>query len=108
MSLKLRYGDVVVGEIIDPFIADDTGYGLFLPRPASSRDPDERRVHEFIAFCEDWHARLKVGAHANSSEFEAYRDVWDSASWHTVAGDGSISRIGGPVFIRGEITWRPA
>lgn len=108
MSLLLRYGDVIVGEIIDPFISDETGYGLFHPRPASSHDPAGRRVREFIAFCEDWHARLKAGADPDDSEFDAYQDVWDSSSWHTVASDGRISRIEGPVFVEGEVTWRPA
>jgi hypothetical protein len=108
MSLELRYGDVVVGEISEPFLSDDTGYGRFHPRPVSAHDPLGRRVREFITFCEGWHARLKAGADPDASEFDAYREVWDSSSWHTVASDGSVNRIGGPVFVGGEVTWRPA
>lgn len=104
----MRCGDVVVGEILDPFISDGTGHGRFRLQVASGHDPATRRVLEFIAFCEAWHARLKAGADPDASEFDTYRDVWESSSWHTVASDGSISRIEEPVFVEGEVTWRPA
>src|SRR5262249_22021400 len=107
MSLQLRFGEVIVGEILDPFVSDNTGFGVFRPSPPATGAAD-RRVREFIAFSEDWHARLKAGADPDASEFDAFRDVWASELWYTMSPDGTVLRIDGPVFMEGEVTWRPA
>ena len=105
MNLELRFGSHVVGVIEGAFWSDGTGYGTFRP-PAEPTDvPALRRVREYIAFSEDWHERLKAEAGYSPAEWDAFRDVNGSERWHTVAPDGAVCRISGPVFIRGEVTW---
>jgi hypothetical protein len=106
MNLQLRYGPLLVGEIEEAFWSDNTGYGVFRPTSPASDDPIVRRVREYIVFSEDWHRRLLAEAEYSASEWDAFRDVYDSEVWHTVAPDGAVSRIGGPVFVDGELTWR--
>jgi hypothetical protein len=43
-----------------------------------------------------------------ATEFDEYRDICDSDQWKTVSEDGTITSITGPVFVDGEITWRPS
>jgi len=108
MKLQLRYGPLLVGEIEGAFWSDNTGYGVFRLAPGGGDDPALDRVREYIAFSEEWHLRLQADQPHSASEWDAFRDVYSSELWHTVASDGTISRIEGPVFVQGEVTWGPA
>jgi hypothetical protein len=105
MNLQLHFGPVLVGEIEDPFRSDATGHGVFRPL-LQGNDSAVARLWEYIAFSEEWHARVKEEQPHNVAEWDAFRDVFESDLWHTVALDGTVNRIGGPVFVEGEVTWR--
>jgi len=105
MNLQLFHGDTLVGDIDDAFFSDDTGYGVL--RLKLSASPVTQRLRDFIRLSEDWHSRLKQGQPHDAGEFDAYRDVYDSDQWQTVSDDGGVARISQPVFISGEVTWRP-
>lgn len=107
-NLMLRFGSHVVGEIVGAFYSDDTGYGVFLPTFCEADDPTPLRLRQYVAFSEDWHSRLRAEQPHTASEWDAFRDVYESDCWNTVGPDGAVVTIGGPVFIEGEVTWRPA
>ncbi len=107
-TLLLRFGPHVVGEIEGAFWSDNTGYGVFRPALGNSNDPTLQRLREYIAFSEEWHARLMGEQPHSASEWDEFRDVYDSGLWNTVGPEGVVSHIGGPVFVEGEVTWRPA
>jgi hypothetical protein len=108
MNLKLQFGAVFVGEIEGAFWSDDTGYGVFHPASDTGDGPVLRRIRDYIAFSEEWHRRLAAEQAPDSTEWNAFRDVYDSPLWHTATPAGVITRIEGPVFIEGEVTWKPA
>jgi hypothetical protein len=108
MNLQLRHGPLLIGEIEGAFWSDGTGYGVFRPTHAAKDDPALRRVGEYIAFSEDWHARLRAEQPYSTAEWDAFGDIYGSTLWNTIAPDGTISRIEGPVFVQGEVTWGPA
>jgi hypothetical protein len=67
------------------------------------------RVQEFIALCKDWHERLDTGRPHQADEFDAWRDIYDSGEWRTIAPDGTIKPVTAPVFWPdGGIVWREA
>jgi hypothetical protein len=107
MDLELRFGPRGVGTIEGVFWSDNTGYGRFRLSDVSTDDPVMRRVREYVAFSEEWHERLTAGAEYSRAEWDAFRDVYDSGMWYTVGTDGTVSRIGGPLFVSGEVTWGP-
>jgi hypothetical protein len=107
-TLLLRFGTCIVGEIEDAFWSDDTGYGVFRLAAGNNSDPTLQRLREYIAFSEEWHARLRAEQPHSASEWDQFRDVYESGLWNTVGPDGAVNRIGGPVFVEGEVTWRPA
>jgi hypothetical protein len=88
------------------FWSDNTGYGVF--RLADASDPATRRMREFIAFSEEWHERLRAEQPHDPAEFDAFRDIYESEAWHSIAPDGTTVRVCGPVFVQGEVTWGPA
>jgi hypothetical protein len=69
-------------------------------------DPTMRRLQDFIAFCEGWHARLDSGEDVDASEFDRFSDVLTSGLWATEARDGTIRAVHeAPVFYDSEVTW---
>lgn len=106
-DLELYYGSIRIGSIEDAFYSDDTGYGIY--RLSDGDDPDDpgkRRVREYIAFSEDWHARYKKNEAFEDSEWDAFQDVTASRLWRTLSREGVASPMDGPVFVEGEISWR--
>src|SRR4051794_22037052 len=107
MDLQLYFGPVLVGVVIDVIEHQGTWFGMLAPALAAERDPTERRVREFIAFCEDWNARCAADLDVNASEFDRFSDLFTSGLWRTQAPDGTVSTIGGaPNFLGGgKISW---
>lgn len=103
MTLRLRYGPHLIGTVEDAVWSDGTGYGVF--RPAADGGASPERVRRYVAFSEEWHERLRAGRPHDAAEFTAFADVHESPLWHAVHPDGTRERVGGPVFVAGEVTW---
>jgi hypothetical protein len=108
VDLRLLFGLHVIGIIEGAFWSDNTGFGVFRLSDVQSDSPSVERVRRYIAFSEDWHRRLEAESNYSNAEWEAFRDVYESEQWHTVASDGTMDRISGPVFVCGEVTWGPS
>jgi hypothetical protein len=106
-TLELRYGLILVGEIADPFLHQNTWFGSFRQRVSQECGSTEQRLCEFISFCNDWDARNNRGDDADASEFEQFDDVLNSGLWYTRTNDGAVSRIDqAPFFSGDEISWQ--
>jgi len=104
MELQLHFGTHRVGALSRVYDSDFNWYGTF--QPAAEMPP---RLRDFIAFCKEWHQRLDAGRPHNAAEFDAWRDIHGSGEWQTVASDGTVKWITGPVFWPdGTIVWREA
>jgi hypothetical protein len=101
LDLELRFGPDVVGTAEGAFCSDFTWYAVF--RPAPGMPP---RVREYIAFCEEWHERLRSGWAHSAAEFDAYSDIHASGLWQAWGPGGRVRPVEGPVFVEGEVTWR--
>lgn len=109
MRLDLFYGQVLVGEIADAFAHQGTWFGQFRQALADGDGPIARRVREYIAFSDEWHARMRAEQPHDASEFDAFREILASGLWHTRTADGVDSPIvDAPIFMEGEISWLPA
>jgi hypothetical protein len=100
VDLQLRLGPDVVGTAEGAFCSDRTWYAIF--RPAPDIPP---RVREFIAFCEEWHERLRADRPCSADEFEPWADVHASPEWRACGPGERVRPVEGPVFIQGEVTW---
>jgi hypothetical protein len=107
MDLQLYYGPILVGEVSDVFDHQGTWFGTLRPALSADRDPTERRICEFITFCEDFYARCREDRDADASEYDRFSDLFTPGSWRVQAPDGTASEIrDAPNFIGGgEISW---
>lgn len=101
VDLQLRLGPEVVGTAERAFCSDFTWYAVFRPDPGMPP-----RVREFIAFCEEWHERLRAERPCSAAEFDPWTDIHASPEWRAVSQDGQARVVEGPVFVEGEVTWR--
>lgn len=102
--LHLRYESIEVGLISDPFFSNGTWFGVFCETLKPETGPTKKRLHEFILFSEDWHAREKTDLSADADEWDAFADLSDR--WQTVSADGVTTAICDiPVFVEREVTW---
>lgn len=101
MNLQLQLGPDVVGVAEGAFCSDLTWYAVFRPAPDMPA-----RVREFVAFCKEWHERLRTERPCDASEFDPWIDIYTSPEWRAVSPDGRSRRLNGPVFVEGEVTWR--
>ena len=107
MKLQLYYDNLLVGDIAAAFLDQGTWFGDFRQAVTDQDGPLAHRICDFIAFCQEWHARLKAEAACEASEFEQFGDLLRSGLWSTKEGDSTTARIeDAPVFINGEISWR--
>jgi len=110
MELRLCYGAIVLGTISDIVEHQGTWSGQFRRTLSTAQNSTEQRLDEFIEFCSDWHSRLRDADAADASEFDRFRDVFESGLWYTEYPDGTVNRIAdAPVFMDGwcgEISWR--
>jgi hypothetical protein len=105
-TLRLRYGTIVVGQISGPFCHQNTWFGLFQASTDAPSDTTERRLRDYIAFCEEWQARLDSGEDVDASDFDRFGDVLTSGLWRTESPGGTLRAIlEAPVFHDGEVTW---
>jgi len=107
MNLQLHYDKIYVGDITDAFCDQATWLGRFQSRLDSGADILQKRLHDFIVFCEDWHKRLAAGIGGDASEFDQFRDLLTSGLWFTLSSDAAVSKIDqAPSFTGGELSWR--
>jgi len=106
----LSFGQLIVGQIKDPFCSDDTWHGNFDCQLQPADGPLAQRVLEFIAFCEDWNERVERDepSAGDPAEFDRYSDVVDSGLWEVQTETGERHRLeSAPLFVRGaELSWR--
>jgi len=108
-QFTLWYGDILVGSVEDAFCSDDTWFGDFTIAPTTAAGPLEERIREFVQFSESWHRRLKESGDVDAVEFERFDDLNSSGLWHADPVAGPALRISeAPVFVEGEVSWRPA
>ncbi|WP_439632145.1 hypothetical protein [Gemmata sp.] len=100
MDLQLHFGTDVVGIAEGAVYSDRTWYAVFRPAPDMPQ-----RVRKYVAFCEEWHERLRAERPHSADEFEAWADVYASPGWRAGSADGRVRVVEGPVFIKGEVTW---
>jgi hypothetical protein len=106
VASKLYYDSVLVGEIADPFEHQGTWFGNFTSQLPAAGTETQRRLTDFIAFCERWHQRLKAGDDPDASEFDAFGEVVRSDLWAVVDERGERVPVDEwPVFVEGEVSW---
>ena len=107
VAAKLYYDSLLVGEIADAFEHQGTWSGGFTSLLAPDGAGPQRRVAEFIAFCERWHERLKAGADPDAAEFDAFGPIVRSGRWQVENERGERLAVDqAPVFVEGEVSWR--
>jgi hypothetical protein len=112
-DVDLWYGPVKVGRVTQVSYSDSTWYGIVQNDLDPGGDSLQRRLHEFILFCVEWHARIELasqgqGVGPDASEFDAFDDVVQSGEWWVRHPGGRTDRIDpAPVFFPGdELSWR--
>jgi hypothetical protein len=105
VASKLCYDSVLVGEIADPFEHQGTWFGNFTSRLPADGNETQRRLADFIAFCERWHQRLKAGDDPDAGEFDAFGlvrpDLWEVVD----EGGDRVAIDQWPLFVEGEVSW---
>ena len=103
---KLYYDSVLVGEIADPFEHQGTWFGAFTSRLPAGGSELQRRLAQFITFCERWHHRLNAGDDPDAAEFDEFGPIVRSGRWQVVGErDEGVSVDQAPVFVEGEVSW---
>ena len=107
MGFQLLYGDLVVGDLTDAYEDQGNWYGNFSPAISESRGPLERRICEFIAFCEDFNAQCRTAEDPGPEGFDRFCDLHSTPSWRVRAPSGAVSVIEGfPNFLGdGFVGW---
>jgi hypothetical protein len=107
-SFELWYGPLRLGSIRNVFSSDDTWFGIF-ESGISEEDGDlQRRLCDFIGFCEEWNERVGRDEEADAKEFDQFSDLLNSGAWHTRTASGDVAYIDqAPVFFEGgDLSWR--
>jgi hypothetical protein len=109
LNLQLWFGKVLVAELTDVIPHQGTWFALYRQVVAPGLGPLERRLCDFMAFCEEWHQRLKSGESPKAAEFDQFTDVIESRSWRVPCPDGTeLTMTQGPVFAEGQASWNHA
>ena len=81
-TMRLLFGRVRVGKILEPFFSDQNWYGGLLLAPSIADEAAGRRIRTYKNVCEDWNEREEVYDNPDSppdaSEFDEYRDLTES------------------------------
>lgn len=103
---KLYYDSVLVGAIADPFEHQGTWFGSFASHLPQGGSEMQRRLAEFITFCDRWHRRLRAGEDPDVTEFDNFGEIVRSGHWQVVDEHGECAVIDqAPVFVNGEVAW---
>ena len=106
VNLQLWFGDVLVADLLDVITHQGTWFARYRQIVVPEQGPQQRRLCDFISFCEDWHQRLKRGQAPDAEEFDQYTDVIKTGSWRVSCPDGSeLTLTEAPVFVEGESSW---
>jgi hypothetical protein len=105
LNLQLWYGDVLVADMLGAKPHQGTWFALYRQLVAPDQGEVERRLCEFIAFCERWHQRLGRGEAPDAREFDQFEDLIESGSWRVPCSDGTVLMTEAPIFAEGEVSW---
>jgi hypothetical protein len=106
LDLQLWFGDVLVADLFDAMPHQGTWFARYRPVVALGQGPLQQHLCDFIAFCEEWHRRLKRGENPAAAEFDSFADVLRSGSWRALCPDGTgLTMTEGPIFVEGEASW---
>jgi hypothetical protein len=106
LNLQLWYGDVLVADLLNVIPHQGTRFALYRQVVTPEQGPLQRRLCDFIAFCEEWHQRLKRGENPSAAEFDQFADVLQSGSWRAPCPDGTeLTMAEAPTFVEGEASW---
>ena len=106
LNLQLWFGDILVADLLDVGPHQGTWFALYRQVVSPGQGQQQRRICDFIAFCEGWHQRLERGEDPDAAEFDRFEDVIRSKSWRVPCPDGSeLTTAEGPAFFDGQVSW---
>ena len=106
LNLQLWFGDVLVADLLNVIPHQGTWFALYRQVVAPGQGAVQRRLCDSIAFCEEWHRRLKRGNSPDAGEFDRFADIIKSGSWRVPYPDGgALPMDEGPTFFEGEASW---
>lgn len=106
LNLQLWFGDILVADLLDVTTHQGTWFAVYHQILVPEQGPQQRRLCDFIAFCEEWHQRLKRGQNPDARQFDPYTDVIKTSTWRVSCPDGTeLTMSGAPLFVEGEASW---
>lgn len=109
MGLQLYFGSILVGYVEGPFEHQGTWFGMLRRVPLDEGEPTQRRLSEYLTFCQAWHDRLAAGEEPEASEFDAFSDVLTSGLWYARDEREAVTPIReAPVLVDDELSWQTA
>jgi hypothetical protein len=106
VNLQIWFGSILVADLLNVIVHQGTWFALYRQIVTPEQGKQERRLCDYIAFCEEWHQRLKRGKDPDAAEFDRFEDVLKSGLWHVPCPDGSeLTMTEGPLFVEGEASW---
>ena len=106
LNLQLWYGDVFVADLLNVIAHQGTWLATYRLAIAPVQGSQQRRLCDYVAFCEEWHQRLSRGEDHDAAEFDRFADIIWSGMWRVPCPDGTeLAMAGGPIFVQGEASW---
>jgi hypothetical protein len=106
LNLQLWFGDVLVADLLDVIPHQGTWFAHYRQVVVPGQGPLQRRLCDFMAFCEAWHQRLLRGESPDAAEFDQFADVIKTGSWRVPCPGGTeLTMTEGPIFVEGEVSW---
>jgi hypothetical protein len=107
LELQLRYGDVLVAELHQMFPHQGTWFARYELKIAPGEGTVQDQLLEYIAFCEDFHRRIRDGQEHDFAEFDRFGPISDTRSWTVPrTGGGSVAMEGRMWFADGQASWQ--
>lgn len=106
---KLYCEKTFVGFVKEPFLNDDTWYGIFETVIVEPEVDFEKSVLYFIDFSKDWNYKLTLNNEnpPDASEFDQFNDFINNCVWSIEKNEGNHYKISkAPIFYDNEISWR--
>jgi hypothetical protein len=107
LELEIWFGDVMVAELHGVFPHQGTWFGVYDMKIGQGSGALEDRLLEYIAFCEDFHARIGRGEDHDFAEFDRFGPIADTSSWRVPLLDGGAMPMEGRMlFADGQAAWQ--